>query len=210
MGQRTDSRQGARGLTVKQLTFIFIAGVGVCAVFFTLGFLVGTNERSVSVNGPALERVSPPGDIPPPVNAPLNSALASASGASAPADSGAQVQEQNISSPPTVGPSPAPAEAPPPAPSKETVSLPSSPRLEAGKQTTGFVIQIAALHSAKDAESMVGTLRSQGYPAFLVTPQQAGTHDGVYRVQVGPYPSRSAAQIVEQKLARDGFNPFIK
>ena len=212
MEQRTDSRSAARGLTVKQLTFIFIAGVGICAIFFTLGFLVGSNERNVSANNLAEERVSPPGEIPPPVNPPADTGQSPGANPASPngVDSSGQIQEQTI-----------PATAPPDATSSRASS--STPLLSvptakatlkklpaASKPGSGVIVQIAALHSVKDAESMVASLRSQGYPAFLVPPDQTHTNDGIYRVQVGPYSARRAAEKVKNKLAREGFNPFIK
>ncbi len=194
MEQRTDSRSTARGLTVKQLTFIFIAGVGVCAVFFTLGFLVGSNERNVNANTPEVERVSPPGDIPPPVNAPPDTTQSSEPNATTPsnADSGGQVQEQNIpstgpsvtaSTPGTPSSTTVPVSSPTPAVVRKQSSAAKSAAPPAHRQQgSGLIVQIAALHSAEDAESMVATLRSQGYPAFLVTPEKSGLNDGVYPV----------------------------
>ena len=216
MEQRTDSRSAARGLTVKQLTFIFIAGVGVCAIFFTLGFLVGSNERNVTANNLTEERVSPPGDIPPPVNPPPDTTQSPGANSATPntADSSGQVQEQTI--PATASPDARPPQASTPsarttkAPLKKPPAAKSSTLPTPSKLGSGVIVQIAALHSVKDAESMVATLRSQGYPAFMVTPGQARTYDGVYRVQVGPYSARPAAEKVKEKLLREGFNPFIK
>jgi DedD protein len=220
MDPRTDSRSAARGLTVRQLTFIFVAAVGVCAIFFTLGFLVGTNERHVNANSPVTERVPPPGEIPPPVEGPADLGNSPGPGAAS-ADSGSQVQEQNLS----------PASAAPEAASSSSSSAanssaPSSPASPPGQKESsaaspvaskpssghshGLIVQVAALHSAKEAESMVATLRSQGYPAFMVTPEQAADGDDVYRVQVGPYMARQEAASAKAKLVREGFNPFIK
>jgi cell division septation protein DedD len=205
-------------LTVKQLTLIFIASVGVCAVFFTLGFLVGANERNVNSDSATVERVSPPGDIPPPVNGPLNTASSSGGNpAGSIAGSSGQVQEENLpqtgssgvksapASPPTTAPAVSTRTATnPPAPGKGAAATPAQP------SNSGLIVQVAALHSEKDAMSMVATLRSQHYPAFLVTPGQAGTDDDIYRVQIGPYPTRPAAETIKDKLAKEGFNPFIK
>ncbi|MGH9454028.1 MAG: SPOR domain-containing protein [Terriglobia bacterium] len=223
MEQRSGSRPGARGLTVKQLTFIFVAGVAVCAIFFTLGFLVGANERNVNANTPTVERISPRGDIPPPVNPPLSPTPSSGANTSTAgtADSSGQIQEQNLPPSGPAGPASAPdqstsppvASAPPARPAKNKLpaaSARSSNPPPARAPASGVIVQIAALHSVKDAESLVSTLRSQGYPAFLVTPEQASADDGVYRVQVGPYPTRPDAAKVRDKLAKEGFNPFIK
>ncbi|MGH9430888.1 MAG: SPOR domain-containing protein [Terriglobia bacterium] len=221
MEQRTGLHPGARGLTVKQLAFIFISGVAVCAIFFTLGFLVGANERNVNASAATVERISPPGDIPPPVSGPLNTAPSSATNpaVAGAADSSGHVQEENIppsgsarnSSTPAASTSLTPGPTPPVAATgKPPAFTQASPSPATGRPGSGLIVQIAALHSVKDATSLVATLRSQGYSAFLVTPEQAGTNDGVYRVQVGPYPTRRAAEKVKDKLVREGFSPFIK
>jgi cell division septation protein DedD len=56
-----------------------------------------------------------------------------------------------------------------------------------------FAIQIAALNDPARAREMVETLKSAGMPAYLVAPPLADP-DAPYRVRVGPYATRSAAQ----------------
>jgi len=58
-----------RSLSVTSLALLFMLGVVVCAVFFSLGFLVGYRERSSS-NETAVERVTPSAESPPVVNPP--------------------------------------------------------------------------------------------------------------------------------------------
>ncbi len=72
------------------------------------------------------------------------------------------------------------------------------------------MIQVAATHTEQDAQSLVKTLAAHGYHARLVTPQQAGARDSLYRVQVGPFGSREEAIRTLHKLSREGFKPFIK
>src|SRR5271169_5168612 len=56
-----------RGLSAGQLIIMFLAGVAVCAVFFSAGFLVGYNERH-SQAAPVTEQVTAPSEIPPVVS----------------------------------------------------------------------------------------------------------------------------------------------
>lgn len=69
MYERDSVMEEARGLSAGQLVMIFLAGVAVCALFFSAGFLVGYNER-LSKAAPATEQVSAPSDIPPVVGQP--------------------------------------------------------------------------------------------------------------------------------------------
>ena len=64
--------QEERGLSAHHLILLFLAGVAVCGVFFSLGFLVGFNER-FSRSAPPTERVTAPAAIPPAVNPPAES-----------------------------------------------------------------------------------------------------------------------------------------
>ena len=72
--------QEPRGLSAGQLVLIFLAGVAVCALFFSAGFLIGYNER-LSKASPVTEQVTAPAEIPPLVTQP---APAQASPAAAP------------------------------------------------------------------------------------------------------------------------------
>ena len=60
-----------------------------------------------------------------------------------------------------------------------------------------------------DAENLVKLLKSHGYPVYLLTPQQAHAHDKLYRVQVGPFTTRVAADLTRDKLVGEGFRPFV-
>jgi hypothetical protein len=63
-------RQDEKAHSARYLILVFLVGVAACAVFFSLGFLVGYNERTSRSAGPT-ERVTPTGVIPPTVNGPL-------------------------------------------------------------------------------------------------------------------------------------------
>ena len=46
MTERANAGHAEKGLSAGHLAVLFLAGVAVCGVFFSLGFLVGYNERS--------------------------------------------------------------------------------------------------------------------------------------------------------------------
>lgn len=210
---REQSTRGGRGLTVRQLTFIFFGLVGVCALFFALGYLTGTNSHPAGPV-PVVEQTPAEGAPPQPVNAPLEDA----STASASANTHqATVIEQNLK--PTSAAPAKPQETKP----EETQSAPvASPKVNAAtapaKKATreavaspprqGIMVQVAALRTQSDAESLLHTLKTHGYPAVVLS--GAASRDGLYRVQVGPFPTRDDALRTLHRLSRQGFKPFIR
>lgn len=181
----TADRQ-ARGLSVKQWTLVFFGAVVLCAIFFAAGYLVGSHGQK-TVAGPAIEQVPPPSAVPAPINPPLEDSAASS--APRPSPRAATVIEQNI-------------------PSRNAEPRAATSRQPSGR--AGVMIQVAALSTQSDAESLLKTLKAHGYRAVLVTPQEAGGRDSLYRIQIGPFGSRDEALKPLQKLSQQGFRPFIK
>jgi cell division septation protein DedD len=182
MGPVRESKRDERGLSARYLVVVFLMGVAACAVFFSLGFLVGYNERPFK-GAPSTEQVTSPPLIPPTVNPPL----------------------EEIPSPEK---KPAPATTTKPA--TEAKPATSSATTPSGQVPTGIAVQVAASRSKPDAESLVKELSSRGYPVFLVTPEYAKAGDNLYRVQVGPFATREDAEKTRDKLVEEGFKPFIR
>jgi len=221
--KNADRVRGDKGLSARHLILVFLAGVAVCGVFFSLGFLVGYNERSARAV-PVTERVSTPATIPPTVNPPLETTPVGASGlapsstsvppplaqaqASAPAS---QPSEDKPVTAPGPGPSlPAAPLSPTLAEKKPEPGAAATPPAGAGEVGVGFTVQIAASRTKQDAEALVKILEGRGYPVFLVTPEYAHANDNLYRVQVGPFTSKDDAEKVRAKLAQEGFKPFVR
>jgi len=218
----TTNPRDDKGLSPRHLLLIFLAGVAVCGVFFSLGFLVGYNERSVRMS-PTTERVDTPATIPPTVNSPLETVPVGPNSGSTSATSIPPVASQPASPPPlpageqkpgtSPGPS-SPAAAPPPSLAKAerepdpgtAVTPPTAPRAVGA----GFTVQVTAVRTRQDAETVLRVLKGRGYPVFLVAPQHAGSNDSLYRVQVGPFGSRDRAEKALAKLKHQGFKPFIR
>ncbi len=218
MGDTSKWEHGEKGLSAGVLVVFFLVWVGVSAVFFSLGFLVGYNEQS-SKAGPVTERITTTSIIPPTVNPP----------ASVPTGSG-----QAFRSEPKETASAASASLS--RPSTEVISMPSpKPSATTGKATgresrvasggrtgpaatgtagkavhMGFTVQVDALRHKQDAEALVKILKARHYPIFLVAPEYAHSKDNLYRVQVGPFTTREDAEKVRARLSQEGFKPFIK
>jgi len=226
MDTKYDAQGGGSGLSTGHLLFVFLVGVAVCAVFFSLGFLVGYNERSLKevLVG---ERVGPPPVVPPTVitppggmpNTPQETVLPApgtptgASTVPAPGTGpGSAPVTPEVAKPAAPAPAAAPpasAEAMPPKPPAAGSTAPRSaaPGSELG---VGITLQVAASRTREDADKMVDILKARGYPVFVVTPEYTNAQDNLYRVQVGPFRSIDEAQKVRAKLVEEGLKPFIR
>ena len=214
---------GDKGLSTRHLILVFLAGVAVCAVFFSLGFLVGYNEKSTRM-APVTERLAAPATIPatvniPPETVPVGSGSAASSTTSvppplAPFQTSASASPPSEQKPGTTSGTASPMTSPPPPPAEAekqlepgaTATLPAA----GGEVGAGFTVQVAASRTKQDAEALVKILGGRGYPVFLVTPEYAHANDNLYRVQVGPFTSKDDAEKVRTKLTQEGFKPFIK
>jgi len=212
LGER---KQDERGLSARYLILVFLVGVAACAVFFSLGFLVGYNERTSRSAGPT-EQVTPSGAIPPTVNAPLETVQTTG-------NETAPINPQGTAPQPSLTESaaeqePAGGAAPPPAPSlpsrrtsarAATHSVPA--RRARGREVgAGYTVQVAASRNKQDAEKLVKELKSRGFAVFVVRPEHSEVKDNLYRVQVGPFATHEEAQRVRNRIAKEGFKPFVK
>jgi cell division septation protein DedD len=65
----------------------------------------------------------------------------------------------------------------------------------------GWVIQIAALTAANEANAIVKRWTSRGYNAYVQPPSNT---NAFYRVRIGPYKTQAEADAAEAKLKKDG------
>jgi cell division septation protein DedD len=186
MGGSGEKKQDEKGLSARYLVVVFLMGVAACAVFFSLGFLVGYNERSSRATA-VTEPVTPPPTIPPTVNPPLETIESESKPARAtkPSSAAAAAESQ--------GPRAAASQA-----------------ARGEEVSSGFTVQVVATRSKEDAEKLVKELKSRGYAVFLVTPGYAHASDNLFRVQVGPFRAREEAEKIRDKIAGEGFKPFIR
>jgi DedD protein len=215
MSDLIERRQGEKGLSAGVLAVVFLIWAAVSAVFFSLGFIVGHNEETRAE--PVTERVAPPSAVPPLVNPASQGASSSGpEGAttSAGPENAAQPETERVSAP-----QPTPKPARPNARARETpvrnVAAPQERATETANSPgnpvrTGLAVQVDALRAKQDAEALVRILKARRYPVFLVTPEYANSKDNLYRVQVGPFATREEAEKARDKLAQEGFKPFIR
>lgn len=73
-------------------------------------------------------------------------------------------------------------------------------------QVQGWMVQIAAVSHAEDAEVLVNALRKRGYTA--TARREVG--DNLIHVQTGPFANRNDANATRQKLLNDGYNAIVQ
>ncbi|HVN18229.1 MAG TPA: SPOR domain-containing protein [Dongiaceae bacterium] len=190
-------------LGTGKLLVLFFGLVGVCALFFALGYSLGRkSEPSLSTASAAAPQ--------------LSSNTNKGSGAAAPA--------QPMGFYKAVEQKQANAELTPPADTKmdtsaaatnstatnTPVATPSNPANPADSTTTlptsGYFVQVAAVSKQEDAEALVDALKKKEYPAFVATP----TSDKLFRVQLGPFGDVKDAEGMRTRLIGDGYSPILK
>lgn len=222
MAKRMDRFQDERGPSARHLVLMFLAAIAVCAVFFSLGYVVGYNHSPSRIT-PVTEDVATPGNIPPTVNPP-------AGGSSQPVNNGVEAENVNPATnsiPKPVRPQPlqpeaaATPQAKPPARTQHTVERPKPRKKPAAAEhrppahasraasSPHYVVQVMASRTRADAVTLVRLLKNHGYHVFIVSPQESQPKDHFYRVQVGPFASRAGASHVLHRLEGEGFRPFI-
>ena len=108
----------------------------------------------------------------------------------------------------TATPTPEPERKSPPSqqPARETPApKPAEPTPEpaSGSSETGmWAVQLGSFSSKENAEKLAGSLRDQGYAAFLSQLQSNGNE--LHRVRIGPQKDRQSAEAVAAQLAKNG------
>jgi DedD protein len=206
---------GDRVLESRHLVGLFLGVVLLCGVFFTLGYVMGRTQYGGSVHAETITRKP----------APDQPATADPSSTKTPNewdfyDKKPDAKIDNVAPEKSVAETPAPAPdaipdasdntnvpaQPAPKPEPPAVKTPASlsmPRIAKG----AILLQVAAMRHQADALTMATLLQQKRFPAFVVPPS-AG--DSLYRVQVGPYSSESAADSAKGALDHDGFKAIIK
>jgi len=193
-------------LGTGKLLFLFFGLVGICALFFALGYSLGrksepgftaasaaiapqpshANKASSTAAQPqmtfykAVEQKQASPDLSPPSGTPTDTkADTNATSATAPATTTqpAQTPATNSADPTTMLP------------------------------TSGYFVQVAAVSKQEDADALVDALKKKEYPAFVAT---QSTTDKLFRVQLGPFSDVREAEAMRTKLVGDGYSPILK
>jgi DedD protein len=110
---------------------------------------------------------------------------------------------KNDAAPPVAKPAPAPpADAAKPAATPEPTK-PAAPPVAKG----AFSVQLAAFSDDKGANALAGRLKKAGHPAY--TEPYTTSRGTLYRVRVGPFATRDAAEDARSKLKAEGQSGII-
>ncbi len=184
-------------LGTGKLLVLFFGLVGICALFFALGYSLGRKSE------PAVTTASA-------AAAPPTSTNSKASGAStsAPPMTFYKSVEQKDANPELT---PAPDAKPETAPASTATAPAQTPPATADPAATlpspGYFVQVAAVSKQEDAESLVDALKKKEYPAFVAA--QAAS-DKLFRVQLGPFAEVKDAEAMRARLVGDGYSPILK
>ena len=107
----------------------------------------------------------------------------------------------------TASATPAQSLAPPVAPAPVVAAAANAPFAQNEPALSGFSVQLAAFLDDKGANSLTNKLKKAGYPAY--TEPLVTTKGTLWRVRVGPYPSRDAAASSRDKLKGEGYSGIV-
>ena len=181
-------------LGTGKLLGIFFGLVILCAVFFTLGYMLG---HSGSSTGTTTLVSNVPNN-----GAPANKPTAGNKNAEA-APTAAPVATQPATSNP---PDTSASSTPPAADTTKAQDQNTPPELKAAANGT-YMVQVAAVSKQEDAEILGAALRKKQYPVLIVS-NVAG--DSLFHVQVGPFNDPKEAESMRSRLASDGYNAIVK
>jgi DedD protein len=208
---------GDRILESRHLVGLFLGVVLLCAVFFTLGYVMGRNQYGGSVHAqenPFDSRTLVHPSVKPKsadaMQAGANSAnnennsewdFYSKKGDTSGADAKLSIPAPTSNSAPAAESKPATSKLSSAKPAQPAGAYPQ-PHLVRGS----IVLQVAAVTRQGDALAMADVLQQKRFPSFVVAP----TTDSFYRVQVGPFRDEKSADAARTELDRDGFMAIIK
>jgi len=189
-------------LGTGKLLLLFFGLVGICAVFFALGYSLGRKSEAVFTVASAAG-----------VPQPSSNTNKASSGSAAPAMTFYKAVEQKQAN----------AELTPSAETKTDTngtaqtSAPANSSSAQPQQNngvdpatalplSGYFVQVAAVSKQEDANALVDALKRKEYPAFVATPAS----DKLFRVQLGPFSDIKDAEGMRTKLIGDGYSPILK
>jgi DedD protein len=190
-------------LGTGKLLVLFFGLVGVCALFFALGYSLGRRSEPTMVAASAA--------IP---SQPATGANKASSG-SAPAApmtfyKSVEQKDANAELTPTADSKTDTAAAAAPANANPTPTQPpaaGTPDSTTTLPTGGYFVQVAAVSKQEDADSLVDALKKKEYPAFVAA---QSTSDKLFRVQIGPFQDIKDAEAMRTRLIGDGYSPIVK
>lgn len=181
-------------LGTGKLLVLFFGLVGVCALFFALGYSLG---RKSDLGVSAATNAG---------TAKVTTGANKASGAAASPQMTfyKNVEQKNANAELNPAPETKP-DTGAAAPDKSGQSNGVDPATTV--PSSGYFVQVAAVSKQEDANSLVDALKKKEYPAFVAA---AAANDKFFRVQLGPYSDVKDAEGMRTKLIGDGYSPILK
>ena len=187
-------------LGTGKLLVLFFGLVGICALFFALGYSLGRkSEPAITTASAAVGPQTVPGTY-----------KASSGSAPAPPMTFYKSVEQKDANPQLTPAADAKTDTAATAPNTAPVQAPAantpdpSTTLPTG---TSYFVQVAAVSKQEDADSLVDALKKKQYPALIAAPVPT---DKLFRVQVGPFSDIKDAETMRTRLIADGYSPILK
>lgn len=205
-------------LSTKQVVFLFMACVLAAVVIFLLGVAVGDGVNSDSAVTEAVASPAPSaeasstGTVPPPTT-PKPGELQYHDALQGKTDSKAARPAMPPSpppeSPPDRTPQLTPAATPPAA--KPAASAPAGPKPTSAKPAPAptsdtVFVQVDSFGSKANADRQLAQLKAKGITAFVFTAPGPGAR---YKVRIGPFAERAAADAMLIRLRKEGFRPSV-
>lgn len=165
----------------RHLLGVFFAVVLLCAIFFTLGFVLGRNQAVATA--PATPPAKPPAAAP----------------AESPAPDDLSFYRRVEGTPPAEAVPAAKPPAPKPPAAKPAETKPAA-------SAAAYYLQVAAVTQEAEAQRLAGELKKRGFSSVILPP----TSDHFYRVQVGPLETAELAEAAKARLEAQGYRGILK
>ncbi|MGE5205071.1 MAG: SPOR domain-containing protein [Chlamydiota bacterium] len=182
-------------LGTGRMLVLFFGLVGICALFFGLGYSLGKSSSK-----PATTAEAQP--------AKTESKLAPKPTGAAKPSAGDLTFYQAVKQNDTEAqPSPAANDnSDSPLAAATAAGVAAQPMV--GTVDSGsYFVQVAAVTKKDDAQALLSALKKKSYPVVIATNQP---HDRLYHVQVGPFGDVKDAEAARAHLVADGYNPILK
>lgn len=186
-------------LGTGKLLFLFFGLVGICAMFFALGYSLGRKSEPAITSASA---AASPQLVP-------GTTKASSGSPASPSMSFYKSVEQkdaNAELTPAADAKPDTAAAPTDA-AVTSAPAANAPDPSTTLPTSAYLVQVAAVSKQEDGDALVDALKKKQYPAFIAVPIPA---DKLYHVQVGPFSDIKDAEAMRARLIADGYSPILK
>lgn len=182
-------------LGTGKLLVLFFGLVGVCALFFALGYSLGRkSEPLLTASSAAIAPQTPV------------AAKTNGTAAAQPMTFYKSV-EQKDANPELTPAADSKTDAPAATPNAAQTAAPNTPDPTTTLPTGGYFVQVAAVSKQEDADALVDALKKKDYPAFVAS---QSTSDKLFHVQVGPYSDMKEAEGMRSRLIGDGYSPILK